>query len=271
MGSRFMGLALGISLALLAHTAPLQAQGDSFEWSGAMTRGQTLEVKGIVGAIRAVPASGNQARVVAVKRGDEDDFDEVAVEMVEVGNQIIICAVYGSWNHGRNHCDPDARDRDADRERHRNVNIDVDVDYEVQVPAGVKFEGAMVSGDITARGMASDVDVNTVDGDIFVSTSGRAWANTVSGDMEIEMGTTGNEDMDFHTVSGNITLWLPSSFAADVDFNSLSGDFDSDFDIAITRQRSRFIGNQVEGTIGGGGIDLSVNTVSGDLRIRRRG
>ena len=271
MGSRSFGLALGISLAVLSSTAPIQAQGDSFEWSGAMTQGQTLEVKGIAGDIRAVLASGSQARVVAVKRGDEDDFAEVAVEMVQVGNRVIVCAVYGSWNHGRNHCDPDAREQDSDRNRRRNVSMNVDVDYEVQVPAGVRFEGTLVAGDVTARGLRSDVEVTTVEGDIFASTSGRAWANTVSGDMEIEMGTAGDEDMDFHTVSGNITLWLPAGFAADVDFNSLSGDFDSDFDINITRQRSRFVGNQVEGTIGGGGIELSVNTVSGDLRLRQRG
>ncbi|MFC1575051.1 DUF4097 family beta strand repeat-containing protein [Gemmatimonadota bacterium] len=188
-----------------------------------------------------------------------------------MGNRIIICAVYGTWNHGKDHCDPDRRRDSQDEGRNRNVDMDVEVDYEVRVPAGVEFNGTVVSGDIRAEGLQSDVSVTTVDGEIFVSTSGRAWAKTVAGDIEIEMGSLGNEDMDFNTVSGDITLWLPADLAADVDFNSLTGDFDSDFDLDIRRQRDRFIGLEIEGTIGGGGRDLSFNTVSGDVSLRRRG
>jgi DUF4097 and DUF4098 domain-containing protein YvlB len=150
--------------------------------------------------------------------------------------------------------------------------MDVKVDYEVRLPAGVEFEGMVVSGDIEAEGLQSDVSVTTVDGTISVVTTGRAWANSVSGDIEIDMGDFGGGDLDFHTVSGDITLWLPSNFAANVEFSSLSGDFDTDFDMDIrNRNERRWVGSKVEGTIGGGGRDLSVNTVSGDVTIRRSG
>ncbi len=56
---------------------------------------------------------------------------------------------------------------------------------------------------------------------------------------------------------------------ADVDFNSLSGDFDTDFDISVRSRRSRWIGSRVRGTIGDGGRELSFNTVSGDVQLRR--
>ena len=264
----FFGLGL---LALMAVPAgPLQAQSDTFEWSGRMSSGQTLQVKGIVGDIHVTLASGDRAEVVAHKRGGEDDFHQVAIEMAEDGDRIVICAVYGSWNHGEGRCHPDHDGRhDDDRGRHRKVDMDVDVDYEVRLPAGVEFEGMIVSGDIRAEGLRSDVSVNTVDGGISVVTTGRAWANTVSGDIEIEMSDFGGGELDFNTVSGDITLWLPSDFSADVEFSSLSGDFDTDFDMDIRSKKDRWIGSHIRGTIGGGGRDLSINTVSGDVELLR--
>ncbi len=261
----------GILAALAASSHPVQGQSDTFEWSGTLSSGQTLEVKGIVGTIRTTLATGNRAEVVATKRGTRADFGEVAIEVAEAGDVIVVCAVYGSWNHGEGSCDPDHRgDWSDDQDRHRNVNIDVEVDYEVRLPAGVDFEGNLVSGEIDAQGLRSDVDLNTVEGRISVVTTGRARANSVSGDIEIEMGDFSGGDLSFQTVSGDITLWLPSDFSADVEFSSLSGDFDTDFDMNIRNQRERrWVGSNIRGTIGSGGRDLSVNTISGDVQLLR--
>jgi hypothetical protein len=268
----FMRICLGLGLVTLltVPVVPLQAQNDTFEWGGRMSSGQTLEVRGIVGNITATLGSGDRAEVVARKRGEEDDFHQVAIEMAEAGDRIIICAVYGEWNHGEGRCHPDHDGgRDQDESSHRNVDMDVEVDFEVRLPAGVELEGMMVSGDIEAEGLRSDVSVNTVDGKISVVTTGRAWANTVNGDIEIDMGDFSGGDLDFHTVSGDITLWLPSNFSADVEFSSLSGDFDTDFDMNITSKKDRWVGSRIEGTIGDGGRDLSINTISGDVELRR--
>ncbi|MGW8265624.1 MAG: DUF4097 family beta strand repeat-containing protein [Longimicrobiales bacterium] len=260
-----------LALILLAGINNLPAQEDTFDWSNRMGAGQVLEVKGIVGSIHAVLASGDQAEVVARKRGRRGDFEEVAIEVEETGDGFVICAVYGSWNHGEGHCLPNRRDRNEDRERHRDVDIDVDVEFEVRVPAGVEFQGNMVSGGIEVEDLRSRVEVGTVSGDISVSSSEMVWANSVAGDIEVEMGNFDWEDLEFSTVSGDITLWLPDDFGADIDFNSLSGDLHTDFDLTVRSQRNRrWIGTDIEGTIGGGGRDLSINTVSGDVELRRR-
>jgi hypothetical protein len=247
----------------------LRAQ-DAFEWRGRMGQGQTLEVQGIVGSIRTVLASGDQVEVVALKRGEREDFPQVAVEMAEAGDRIVICAVYGSWNHGQDRCHPDHRGgSDREDRRHRNVDMDVSVDYEVRLPAGVEFDGTLVSGDIRAESLRSDVHANTVDGDITVSTSGRAWVNTVAGNLDIEMGDYGQGDLEFHTVSGDIILWLPADLGADVSFSSLSGDLDSELELAIQSRRDRWVGSRIRGTLGGGGREISLQTISGDVEIRR--
>jgi len=263
-------VAAAFLLALLTGPgATLRAQEEgSFQWSRDMERGQTLVVKGITGEIRAEVASGNRAEVSARKAGDREDFREVAIEVEEVAGDIVICAVYGSWNHGKGRCRPGHRDRDRDR-RHRNVEMDVEVEYVVRVPAGVEFHGSMVSGPVRAEDLKSDVSASTVSGDIRVTTTETARAHSVSGDIEIEMGSLPWETMDLHTVSGDITLWLPDGFAADIDFNSLSGDFDTDFDMDVRRQRRGWVGQNLTATIGGGGGEISIQTVSGDVRLRR--
>jgi hypothetical protein len=262
---------LGLLVFWLMAPSAVLAQADSFEWSGQIPRGETIEVKGISGDIHAVLASGSTVEVVATKRGRRADFDEVDIEVVDEGDRIVVCAVYGSWNHDRGTCDhQDWDDDDRDR-RWGEDGIDVSVDFEVRVPAGVRFEGLTVSGDVEALGLRSVVSATTVSGHVEVSTSETAWATTVNGYMDIEMGSTDWEELELSTVSGDITLRLPTGIDTDVRFSSLSGDFETDFNLSSESRRGRWIGSRVRGTIGDGGRTVRLNTVSGDVEILRAG
>jgi hypothetical protein len=257
------------AVAILAGTAPgIQAQDASFRWQNDMRPGQVLEVRGIVGDIRAEPATGGRAEVVAEKHGRSRDFGDVEIRVEESRGGYVVCAVYHARDRQATGCDDHD---DGDRDRGRRRSIDVEVDYVVRVPVGVEFKAALVSGDIEARGLRSLVRANTVSGDIDVSTTEKAWANTVSGSIDVEMGSSEWSDLEFRTVSGDITLWLPAGLETDVDFQSLTGDIDSDFDITLVgRQKRSWIGSNVEGYIGDKGRrSLTFNTVSGDVRLRR--
>ena len=65
-----------VTLGAVAVAAPTQVMAQDFEWSGRLSAGQAIEVKGINGDIEAMVASGNQVEVTAVKkegrRGDPD-------------------------------------------------------------------------------------------------------------------------------------------------------------------------------------------------------
>lgn len=252
--------------AAMALTAPLAAQDARVQWSAEMAEGRTLHVKGITGNITATAAAGPRAEVVATKRGDEDDFDAVHVVVVETAGDVTVCAVYRRVSPDT--CDRDEHEPDDDR---GDRSIDVSVDFEVRVPAEVGFEGTMVSGDIRAEGLRSDVRARTVSGDVFVATSGIGWGKTVSGDIEVRMGSADFGDLDFATVSGDIVLHLPPGTGADVEFASLSGDFETDFPIEVSRRSGRFVGSELQGRLGSGGPRLTFKTVSGDVRLRRAG
>ncbi|MHB1192198.1 MAG: DUF4097 family beta strand repeat-containing protein [Longimicrobiales bacterium] len=257
-------LAAGALLALAVAVDGVGAQ-EPFRWSGSIARGGALEVKGISGSIRAELASGNAVEVTAAKTGDRDDFDDVEIRVVKDGADVTICAVYGDTNGGDD-CDGG---RNASRGLfRRNRSIDVSVDFVVKLPAGTSFNAGLVSGDVTVSGVQSDVSASTVSGDVTISTTGLARAHAVSGSLDVAVGATEWDELDFNTVSGDITLRLPAAADADLEFQSVSGDLTSDFDMRLTgRIGRRWPGQPVRATIGEGGHPISLKTVSGDARL----
>ena len=257
----------------------VSAQED-FRWSGRVARGRQIEIRGIVGDVRAELASGDQVEVVGRRSGD--GARHVRIEVVEGEDGVIVCAVYPS--HGRWRGSDASRSR-ADGACSRGAAAepgfdaeDARVDFTVRVPAGVKFAARTVSGDVHASGLRSPVDVATVSGNVQVATTGPARAASVSGDVEAAFGGTDGEEMEFASVSGDVVLRLGADVGAVVNANTLSGDIDSDFDLrmgSMTDDDARAsgfdirIGRQARGTIGRGGPELKVNTVSGSIRLER--
>jgi hypothetical protein len=270
--------------ARLAQQQPATGRGatqEDFRWAGRLARGQQIEIRGIVGDVRAEVASGDQVEVVGRRSGD--DAHRVRIEAVQTDEGILVCAIYpsrGDWRGNRG--DGDRRGDDPCHRNGENENrgeIDADdarVDFTVRVPAGVKFASRTVAGDVNVNSLRSPVDVATVSGDVTVSTTGTARASTVSGSVTATFGETDGEEMEFNSVSGDVTLRLAGNVGAEVSANTLSGEIESDFDLRMRGEDededNEFhvqIGSSASGRIGGGGPELSVNTVSGDIRLER--
>ena len=241
-------------------------QAEALDWSETLTEGQVLEIRGVSSDIRIARSGSASTRVVATRTGRASDFDQIDVRVVEDDTRVVICVFYAWWTEGRDACD-----QRGEREA-RCRKVRAGVDFEVQLAAGVELEANTISGDVTGQALRSDVRAASVSGNVRVSTSGVVRATTVSGDLDLEMGSLDWERLDFSTVSGDIDLTLPSGLAAKVYYQSVSGDLDTDFEMTLPAGSSRrWFGANVEGRIGdGGGRRLDVQTVSGDLRLRRR-
>jgi len=245
------------ALAVLAQPAMAQ----DFRWSGSIASGKTLEVRGINGALHAVGASGSTALVTATKKGKKSDPDDVKIEVVEHAGGVTICAVYPSAKSGRpNECKPGGG-------RSNTEDNDVSVEFEVQVPAGVRFEGATVNGDISGRKLPSDAELTTVNGGIQLEAGGVAHATTVNGGIDVRMGSakwTGA--LEFTTVNGGITVELPASISAEFEATTVNGSVESDFPITIQGKMSP---RSLHGRIGEGGPILRMTTVNGSIRLEK--
>jgi DUF4097 and DUF4098 domain-containing protein YvlB len=148
-------------------------------------------------------------------------------------------------------------------------NNDVTVTFVVKVPRGVHYAGHTVNGEIRAAGLQSNVDVETVNGSVRVSTSGRVLARSVNGGSEASMGNADwGEDVAFSTVNGGITLDLPAEVNAELRASTVNGDIISDFPVTV---RGRVGPRRVSGTLGRGGHELELETVNGSITLRRAG
>ena len=238
-----------------------QRQGSEFRLREQLAAGRTLEIRGVNGNVSAEPAAGNEFEVVAVKRARRSDPDEVRIEVVRHAEGVLICAVYPNPGGEPNTCEVN--------NSHSHVrDNDTTVNFTVRVPAGVKFNGRTVNGNVEARGLGADVDAKTVNGGVNVSTTGFASAQTVNGSITAVVGRADWPDgLEFKTVNGGIDLTLPASLSAHVEAKTLNGDITSDFPLTVSGTFSR---RRLSGTIGSGGDrQLILETVNGSVQIRR--
>jgi hypothetical protein len=244
--------------------APAAAQReDTFRWSGELAAGKTIVVRGINGDVEASPASGRTVEVVARKRGDDDDPRAVEIEVIEETDGIEVCAIYPGKRGARNStCGHGDDDHDEWEDN------DVVVDFMISVPAGVAFDGSTVNGGIAVSGLSADVEVNTVNGGIEVASTGTVEAKTVNGSIDASTGAANwSGTLEFKTVNGSIHLSLPAGAAAAVSAQTLNGDFSSDFPLTV--EAGEWGPKKVSGSIGSGGGRLDLETVNGEIEIRK--
>ncbi len=253
-------LALLPAVAALVLVPRAAAAQNEFHWKGKVAPGKAIEIKGVNGDVRAVAGSGD-VEVTAVKHARKSDPDEVKIEVVQHEDGVTICAVYPSDGRRENTCE-------AGDGGHMNVHDnDVTVDFTVRVPADVRFVGTTVNGQVEAANLASDVQANTVNGSIRISTSGYAEAQTVNGSIVASMGrATWTDALDFRTVNGAITLDLPANLSTEVRASTVNGDIVTDFPLMV---RGRLGPRSLRGTIGSGGRRLALETVNGSIRLRK--
>ena len=262
---RAMRTIRAIVLTLVAFGALVpRARPSDFSWHGQVAPGKSIEIKGVNGAIRAEKASGTEVTVEAVKTARHSDVRSVTVQVVPHADGVTICAVYPSSDWGRpNECAPGSGGR------MNTNNNDVRVEFTVRVPAGVRFVGRTVNGEVEADALAGDVDAHTVNGKIQISTSGWAEAKTVNGSISARVGqTAGTRPIELETVNGAIDLELPAAANATLHASTVNGRISTDFPLMV---RGRFTGREITGSIGQGGPELNVKTVNGSIDLRRAG
>jgi len=128
-----------------------------------------------------------------------------------------------------------------------------------------------VSGDVQLRGrLDGEVKVETVSGDVVVDTMGstvrRYAGSSVSGDMRIDTALAAGGRLMVESVSGDVDLQLPRTLSATVRGESFSGTLAAP-GATINRPRHG-PGSSFEHRYGAGEAEVSIETFSGDARLR---
>jgi hypothetical protein len=237
-----------------------------FRWNGTVAQGQSIEIKGINGDIRAEAASGNEVQVLASKTSRRSDVNQVQVKVVQHAGGVTICVLYPTEHGYSNECEAgigEPRNRAASSGINNN---DVRVDFTVRVPARVGFEGRTVNGEVSATGLTGNVVAKTINGSIKISTTGYAEATTINGEISAKFGDTNwPKELTFKTLNGEINLDLPPNVSTEVDAETLNGQINSDFPINLVSFKSR---KHLRGRIGVGGRELHLKTLNGSINLR---
>jgi hypothetical protein len=245
MKIRFAGIiaALFICFGLGAETAgQTPDKSHEFNWRGKIAAGGIVEIMGVKGNIQAETSAGSEVEVVALKQGNQDEFPQVAVRVVESEGKVRICAAYPNlegigdpqcleslewdsqiWNGNR-----ELRLRYNDGKKQSVRLLDVKVQFKVRIPVGVRFSARTISGDITASFGIADI----------------------------------SRPIELESLGGNVSLEVPKAFNAHVRLSA--GEVESDFPVTVM---GRFPGNGLEGSIGQGGPKISLS--GSNVVIRR--
>jgi hypothetical protein len=254
--------AVGATLITLATGSDAWASPDAnrhetWNWSGTLAAGRTLEINGVNGSIVAEPGTGNRVVVTAEKTGRKHDPALVKIEVHEDGDGITICAEYPGESSPCRPVGFSFKERASD----------VEVDFHVSVPAGVKFTANNVNGEVHVRGLSGLVKARTVNGGCDIETSGSGQASTVNGALHAAIGRMGpSDELSFHTVNGAITLRLSADANAEFSSSTVNGSIQSDFPMTLS---SGWGPRHASGTIGRGGARLRAHTVNGSIRLEK--
>jgi hypothetical protein len=245
------------------------SRSDEFRWNGTVAAGAAIEVQGINGEIVAEPAGGSEVQVIALKTSRRSDVNSVKMKVVEHAGGVTICALYPNED-GEYPASCGSGGDAKPRTTHGGIkNNDVQVNFTVRVPQRVAFVGKTVNGSISATSLSGNVNTQTVNGSIKISTSGYAEAKTINGGIDVRLGD-GNwpNALNFQTINGEINVEMPSGLGTSVDAETLNGSFTSDFPLTISTVTSK---KHVKGVIGAGGRDLVLRTINGSINLRIAG
>lgn len=158
------------------------------------------------------------------------------------------------------------------------------IDLTIKVPQNFSLQVATVNdGNITVENVNGELEISNVNGSIQLSNvSGSALLNTVNGSLTANFrSVTANVPMSFSNVNGKIDVTFPSNTKANLKLKSDRGAIYSDFDMAVekaakptttTAQNGVYrISRETwtTGKINGGGAEITMKSLQGNLYIRK--
>lgn len=131
------------------------------------------------------------------------------------------------------------------------------------------IEAKTTSGHVSGQEINGDIKASSVSGDLAFldSQGGLSYLHTTSGKIRAELKFIDKDasGMSLSTVSGDITLYLPEDASFDLDISTVSGEINSGFKVLIDSVSKR----RLQGEVGDGGINIELETVSGDISLRK--
>lgn len=130
-----------------------------------------------------------------------------------------------------------------------------------------------VNGHINSTSTAEEVEVANVNGDIELNFAAikELEIGTVNGDLELELGLAENGSFSFSSVGGDANIYFADGLSASINVEAHAG---GDIDNYLTKDKAKEArfgpGESIRFKVGEGSADVEIDTVSGDIKLRKK-
>ncbi len=158
---------------------------------------------------------------------------------------------------------------------HRDAD---DADYTIYIPKAAKLKveyNSFQADDVRISDMTNEVEVESKIGDLeLINLTGPVVANSLSSDITVVFTDVSQvSPTSISSTSGDIDVTMPGSTKGSFRMKSMSGEVytDLDFDIEEKDNLRRLGGGMsAEADLNGGGVEISLRCISGDIYIRKK-
>ncbi len=244
------GAGLAAMLALAAPARAEQRETERVDRTVPFAAGGTVTLKNFSGEVRITGTDRSEVVIHAVRRATRERLDRVKLDIEASGSRLTI----------------DANKRD-ERWFNWHTNNVVETEFEIQVPARTDLDVNVFSSDVRITGVEGRHQTHSFSGTLTLAgVKGAIDAKTYRGEIDVEVTSTTEPELELETFSGDITARLPEGSNGRVQFRSFSGEIRSDYPLML-RSKSR---RNLDAQIGSGaGRELYFKTFSGDVTIRK--
>ncbi|AMM52758.1 hypothetical protein TH61_05045 [Rufibacter sp. DG15C] len=152
--------------------------------------------------------------------------------------------------------------------------------YTIKVPkdASIVFKEAnWNSANLTLSEVDGEIELMLKNGNATLNNvSGPIVAQSISGNVNIKYASVDQKQPNvISTVSGKVDITLPSNTKANFNLKSLQGEIYTDFDMNLKKENKSDLnmiggGGNIEGKTNGGGVDITIISISSDIYIRKK-
>lgn len=250
---KFMTLTL--LSALLASTSLFAEVTEEKTFSFKLNDGGRFSISNVNGSMVVTGGQGDSVEIVATKKADNQaDLDKIEIKISNTPDEIVVETDIGESSHWFSH----------------NNNSD-SVDYAVIVPAGTLLDSVeTVNGSVNISGVSGKVVAESVNGDLEIGDlEGDVELSTVNGSIDASFATLGGQQrVRVETVNGRVTVNLPGNADAEINADTLNGGINaSEFGLESDKG---FVGSDLSAKIGNGSARLTIDTVNGSVKIRKK-
>ena len=139
------------------------------------------------------------------------------------------------------------------------------VDYDVKMPRTGRLTIKSANGEIKVIAIAGLVKIEATNGDIELTGMEKGVdVDAVNGRVRVEMASVGDGGVRCKTTNGEIIVTVPASAKATIAARVTNGEVRTE---NLTVQSTESSHRRLDGTIGGGGPEIRLDTTNGEIRI----